>query len=172
MAGWCAVPSLIAISQAVWQVGVFRASAWAARGLRVPARNALLAAITTPEAYGRADGFERAMDSLGAIGGPLLAILLLGLVGVRSAIGLSVIRGLAAAVAIAAFEFGSVAATLYILRHPAAAPRAVAHLSRSACPAPLRRLQRRRNPGERSCRPYRRPGPVGPDAPMAGHWTP
>lgn len=85
---------------AVWQVGVLRAGAWAARGLRVPARNALLADIVEPEVYGRAYGFERAMDNLGAIGGPILAIVLVALVGTRGAIGLSVIPGLLAAVAI------------------------------------------------------------------------
>ena len=76
--------SLIGASTAVWQIGVLRAGAWAARGLRVPARNALLADIAPPEAYRRAYGFERAMDDLGAIAGPLLAVLLVGLVGVRS----------------------------------------------------------------------------------------
>lgn len=40
------------------------------------------------------------MDNLGAIGGPLLAIGLVALVGVRDAIGLSVIPGLLAALAI------------------------------------------------------------------------
>src|SRR5205807_7164294 len=92
--------SVIGASTAVWQVGVLRAGAWAARGLRVPARNALLADIAPPEAYGRAYGFERAMDNLGAIGGPLLAIFLVGLVGVRKAILLSFIPGALAAVAI------------------------------------------------------------------------
>ena len=79
---------------------MLRAGAWAARGLRVPARNALLADVVPPAVYGRAYGFERAMDNLGAIGGPLLAIALVGLIGVRSAILLSVIPGLLAAVAI------------------------------------------------------------------------
>jgi MFS family permease len=50
--------------------------------------------------YGRAYGFERAMDNLGAIGGPLLAVALIGLIGVRDAILLSIIPGLLAAVAI------------------------------------------------------------------------
>jgi hypothetical protein len=53
---------------------VLRAGAWAARGLRVPARNALLADIVPASVYGRAYGFERAMDNLGAIAGPLLAL--------------------------------------------------------------------------------------------------
>src|SRR5829696_773867 len=34
---------LIGIASAAWQVGVLRAGAWLSRGLRVPARNALLA---------------------------------------------------------------------------------------------------------------------------------
>jgi MFS family permease len=50
--------------------------------------------------YGRAYGFERAMDNLGAIAGPLLALALVGLVGTRTAIALSIIPGLLAALAI------------------------------------------------------------------------
>jgi MFS family permease len=90
----------IGASTAVWQVAVLRAGAWTARGLRVPARNALLADVVPPRAYGRAYGFERAMDNLGAIGGPLLAIALVAAVGTRRATGLSVIPGLLAALAI------------------------------------------------------------------------
>ncbi|MGH8931716.1 MAG: MFS transporter [Egibacteraceae bacterium] len=84
----------------LWQVGVLRAAAWTARGLRVPARNALLADLVPAEVYGRAYGFERAMDNLGAIAGPLVAIPLVAWVGTRAAIGLSVIPGLLAASAI------------------------------------------------------------------------
>ena len=61
----------------------------------------MLADLVPREAYGRAYGFERAMDNLGAIIGPLLAIALVASVGVRSAIALSVIPGLLAVVAIA-----------------------------------------------------------------------
>jgi hypothetical protein len=50
--------------------------------------------------YGRAYGFERAMDNLGAIDGPLLALGLVAIVGTRTAILLSVIPGLLAALAI------------------------------------------------------------------------
>lgn len=92
--------SLTGAASTVWQVGVLRAGAWAARGLRVPARNALLADVVHPAAYGRAYGFERMMDNLGAIFGPLLALGLVAAVGVRWAIGLSVIPGLLAAAAI------------------------------------------------------------------------
>jgi MFS family permease len=102
--------SLIGAATSAWQVGILRAGAWAARGLRVPARNALLADIVPATVYGRAYGFERAMDNLGAIAGPLLALALVGLVGTRTAIALSVIPGLLAALAI-----------VYAIRH---APRA------------------------------------------------
>lgn len=50
--------------------------------------------------YGRAYGFERAMDNLGAIGGPLLALVLVAAFSVRTAILLSVIPGLLAVAAI------------------------------------------------------------------------
>jgi MFS family permease len=104
---------LIGAAGSAWQVGILRAGAWTARGLRVPARNALLADVVPATAYGRAYGFERAMDNLGAIGGPLLAIALVGLIGVRSAILLSIIPGLLAALAI-----------IYAIRHaPALAVR-------------------------------------------------
>lgn len=91
---------------AAWQVGLLRAAGWTARGLRVPARNALLADVVTPSRYGAAYGFERMMDNLGAIGGPLLAIGLVSTVGIRGAIWMSIIPGLLAVVAI-----------LYAIRH-------------------------------------------------------
>ena len=90
----------IAPATSVWQVALLRAGAWTARGLRVPARNALLADVVPVEAYGRAYGFERAMDNLGAILGPLAAIGLIAAVGTRWAIALSVIPGLLATLAI------------------------------------------------------------------------
>ncbi len=92
--------SLVGAAGAAWQVGVLRASAWAARGLRSPARNALLADAVAPSVYGHAYGFERAMDNLGAVVGPLLAIALVATVGVRAAILLSVIPGVLATAAI------------------------------------------------------------------------
>jgi MFS family permease len=90
----------IGAATAVWQVAILRAGGWAARGLRVPARNALLADAVPSEAYGRAYGFERMMDNLGAVGGPLLALGLIALFDVRTAILISVLPGLLAAVAI------------------------------------------------------------------------
>lgn len=54
-----------------------RALAWLGRGVRSPGRKALLAADVSPAAYGRAFGFERLMDTIGAIVGPLTALWLL-----------------------------------------------------------------------------------------------
>ncbi len=51
---------------------------WLGRGIRGPLRNALLAEAIPPEARGRAFGFHRAGDTLGAILGPLAVVLLLG----------------------------------------------------------------------------------------------
>jgi MFS family permease len=98
--GTAVLSALIGTTTSVAAAGVLRGAAWAARGLRVPARNALLADVVPAHAYGRAYGFERTMDNLGAIGGPLLALGLVSLVGVRTAILASVIPGLLAAVAI------------------------------------------------------------------------
>lgn len=92
--------ALIGTTTSVLQAGVLRGAAWAARGLRAPARNALLADVVPASAYGRAYGFERTMDNLGAIFGPLLALGLVAMFSVRTAILISVIPGLLAAVAI------------------------------------------------------------------------
>ncbi len=50
-----------------------------AAGVRTPVRKALLAGAVTKETYGRAFGFERMMDTLGAIAGPASAFALLPL---------------------------------------------------------------------------------------------
>jgi MFS family permease len=54
-----------------------RVLAWLGRGVRSPAKKALLAADVPPGAYGRAFGLERLMDTVGAIAGPLTALWLL-----------------------------------------------------------------------------------------------
>jgi MFS family permease len=92
--------SAVGVTTAVWQAGSLRALAWAARGIRSPARDALLASIAPREAYGRAFGLERAGDNLGAVVGPLLAALLVGLIGIRTTMLLAIVPGAFAAVAI------------------------------------------------------------------------
>ena len=51
------------------------------KGIRGAPRDALLAETASEDQRGRAFGFERAMDSAGAVIGPLLAILLVSLLG-------------------------------------------------------------------------------------------
>jgi MFS family permease len=90
----------IGLAATVWQVAALRALAWAARGIRSPARDALLASLVPRSAYGRAFGVERAGDNAGAIVGPLLASALVAMVGIRAAIYFAVVPGLLAALAI------------------------------------------------------------------------
>lgn len=66
------------LATAAWHVLMARAFAWLGRGVRTPVRKALLAGSVTKESYGRAFGFERMMDTLGAIVGPASAFFLLG----------------------------------------------------------------------------------------------
>ncbi|HKT10468.1 MAG TPA: MFS transporter [Terriglobia bacterium] len=58
-----------------WPLVLFaRALGWFGRGIRSPARNAILAASVPAESRGKAFGFERAGDTVGAILGPLIAV--------------------------------------------------------------------------------------------------
>jgi len=54
-----------------------RLVAWFGKGLRGPLRDAIMTQAVTPETRGRAFGFHRAMDTLGAVAGPLLGVALL-----------------------------------------------------------------------------------------------
>jgi MFS family permease len=90
----------IGAASAVWQVGLLRALAWASRGFRSPARDTLLASLAREDTYGRAFGLERAGDNLGAVAGPLLASLLVALLGIRHAIYFAALPGALAALSI------------------------------------------------------------------------
>jgi MFS family permease len=69
--------SAFGLATAAWHVLIARAIAWLGRRVRTPVRKALLAAAVDRSVYGRAFGFERAMDTLGAIVGSLTALWLL-----------------------------------------------------------------------------------------------
>ncbi len=58
-----------------------RVVGWLGRGIRGPLRDAIMAQAITPETRGRAFGFHRAADSLGAVIGPLLGVALLAWAG-------------------------------------------------------------------------------------------
>lgn len=98
--GTAVATGLIGLTTAVWQVGILRALAWVARGVRSPARDSILATLAPPHAYGRAFGFERAGDNLGAVAGPLLAAGLVAWIGIRPTMLIAAIPGVFAAIAI------------------------------------------------------------------------
>lgn len=94
--------ALIGVVTSVWQVAILRALAWTSRGLRSPARDAMLMSLVDRSAYGRAAGVERAGDNLGALIGPLLAAGLVGVLGIRHTLVLAFVPGVLAAIAITA----------------------------------------------------------------------
>lgn len=78
-----------------------RSTGWLARGARGPARDAMLADAVPPEARGRAFGFHRAMDTLGAVVGPALATGLVAAVSLRGVFAWAMLPGVLAAAAFA-----------------------------------------------------------------------
>ena len=55
-----------------------RLASWFGKGLRGPLRDAIVVQAVTPQTKGRAFGFHRAADTVGAVLGPLLGVGLLG----------------------------------------------------------------------------------------------
>ena len=80
---------------------VLRSLGWIGRGGRGPSRDALLADAVAPEKVGRAFGFERAMDTAGAVLGPLCASALVAFWGLRGVLRATVVPGCLAAIAFA-----------------------------------------------------------------------
>ncbi len=70
---------LIGVIVAPWQLFALRVGDRIGKGVRTSPRDALIADSTEPAIRGRAFGFHRAMDHLGAAIGPLLAVGFLGL---------------------------------------------------------------------------------------------
>jgi len=83
------------------QILASRAIGWMGRGIRGPARDVLLTDAVAPAQVGRAFGFERTMDTVGAILGPLCATGLVAVMSVQSAMRWTLLPGALAAVAIA-----------------------------------------------------------------------
>lgn len=88
-----AMMGLFAFATHWWQILALRMVAWMGRGARGPVRDALLSESVPANATGRAFGFERAMDTLGAIIGPAIALVLLELLSYRQIFLLSFIPG-------------------------------------------------------------------------------
>jgi len=87
---------LIAFTKEWTQVLALRMSAWVGRGARSPPRDALLAESAPAEARGKAFGFQRAMDTIGATLGPALALFLMPLLSYREIFIITAIPGIGA----------------------------------------------------------------------------
>ena len=98
-----AVRPLVAIAAAPFHVLAVRLGDRVGKGLRGTARDALLSEAAPAGETGRVFGFDRSMDHLGALVGPLLASALLGLghLGLRSVFAISVVPGALAVLALA-----------------------------------------------------------------------
>ncbi len=73
-----------------------RTLGWFGRGIRNPIRDAILTESTVPEAYGKTFGFERALDTAGAILGPLAALWLITILSYRQVFLLTLAPGMIA----------------------------------------------------------------------------
>jgi predicted MFS family arabinose efflux permease len=91
------VRPLIAVASSAWQVIGFRVVDRVGKGLRTPARDAMIAEVTPVPLRGRAFGLHRAADHFGAVLGSLAAWWFLKhQAPVRSVIGWSAVPGIVA----------------------------------------------------------------------------
>ncbi len=90
-----------ALATSWWHVLLGRTGGWLGRGARSPVRNVLLTEATSPETYGRAFGFERAMDSAGAVIGPAISVGLVAAIGMRPMFLVTLVPGVLAGLLIA-----------------------------------------------------------------------
>ena len=87
----------IGFATSVLGVALLRACAWVCRGFRSPIRDTLLVDDTDPRYVNRAFGFQRGLDSVGAVIGPIVAIALVSAhVPIARAILVGFVPGLAA----------------------------------------------------------------------------
>lgn len=70
--------ALIALALGWPLILIGRIVSWFGKGLRGPLRDAIMVQVITSETRGRAFGFHRATDTIGAVVGPLLGVALLG----------------------------------------------------------------------------------------------
>jgi MFS family permease len=94
---------MIGFAKSWFEILFYRVLGWIGRGTREPPRDALLAESVDRKFYGHAFGFHRAMDTLGAIIGPLLALFFIPLLGFRNIFFMSFIPGALAVLTVAIF---------------------------------------------------------------------
>ena len=91
------VRPVISLAGAAWEVIGLRVTDRVGKGIRSPARDAMIADVTPEELHGRAFGLQRGLDHAGAILGPLVAWWLLQskTLDLRGVIGASIVPGVA-----------------------------------------------------------------------------
>jgi MFS family permease len=91
------VRPVISLAGAAWEVIGLRVTDRVGKGIRSPARDAMIADVTPAELHGRAFGLQRGLDHIGAILGPLVAWWLLQskTLDLRGVIGASIVPGVA-----------------------------------------------------------------------------
>src|SRR6202795_266869 len=88
-----AVKPLLALVSSWWQILVIRFSDRLAKGIRGTARDVMVADSVDKSSLGSAYGLIQAMDSAGAIVGPLLALAVIGRFGMRGVFAWAAIPG-------------------------------------------------------------------------------
>jgi MFS family permease len=122
-----AVRPFVALATHPWHVLAVRVTDRVGKGLRSSPRDALIADAAGDRA-GRAFGFHQAMDNAGAVGGPLLATLLLSMkVPIRDVFWVAVVPGFIATMLVA-----------LVREHPRPAEAATATAQPAAQPATAR----------------------------------
>jgi len=104
------MPLILAVATTWSLVLAGKLLGWLGKGIRGPLRDAMLAESVAPEARGRAFGFHRAGDTIGAVIGPLLAAAVLAIYetatstdAFRAVFLLALVPGLLSAATFAAF---------------------------------------------------------------------
>ena len=88
-----AVKPLLALVSSWWQILGIRFADRSAKGIRGTARDVMVAESVDPSQIGSAYGLIQAMDSAGAIVGPLVALALIGHFGMRGVFGAAAVPG-------------------------------------------------------------------------------
>ena len=88
-----AVKPLLAFVSSWWQILGIRFSDRLAKGVRGTARDVMVADSVDPSTLGSAYGLIQAMDSAGAIAGPLLALAIIGHFGMRGVFAFAAVPG-------------------------------------------------------------------------------
>jgi MFS family permease len=93
-------PAFLAIANSWFGVLGGRLIGWIGKGIRSPSRDAILSKAVDKNDLGKAFGFHRAGDTMGAIAGPIVAFVMISSIGIRDIFWLALIPGFLALLAV------------------------------------------------------------------------